>query len=135
MSLPRKSTLCQSAELNIIIIIIFTSSAHYTRDPRRTLFNQLLTTVLANRHNRVLRGRKPACSSSDSHGKSVPKKEDGVVHSGKSQDGVGNVHTLGNLLLDTTVTPAPCTACGYLNYPQDRHKKCSLMATDNALRE
>lgn len=58
--------------------------------------------------------------SSDSHGKPVPKEENGVVHSGISQDGMGNVLTLGNPLLDITVTPAPCTACGYLNCPQDK---------------
>lgn len=131
MSLPRKSALCQSAELNIIIII-FTSSTHYTRDPRRMLLKQRLNLQTG---TTVLRDRKPVCSSSDSHGKPVPKKEDGVVHSGISQDGMGNGRTLGNFLLDTTVTPAPCTAGGFLNCPQDRHKKCSLMATDNALRE
>ena len=59
--------------------------------------------------------------SSDSHGKPVPKKkEDGVVHSGISQGGMGNVLTLGNPLLDITVTPVPCRACGYLNCPQDK---------------
>lgn len=133
MSLPRKSALCQSAELHISIIIIFTSSAHYTRDPRRMLLKQRLNLQTG---TTVLRDRKPVCSSSDSHGKPVPKKkEDGVVHSGISQDGMGNGHTLGNFLLDTTVTPAPCTAGGFLNCLRDRHKKCSLMATDNALRE
>lgn len=71
MSLPRKSALCQSAELHISIIIIFTSSAHYTRDPRRMLLKQRLNLQTG---TTVLRDRKPVCSSSDSHGKPVPKK-------------------------------------------------------------
>lgn len=88
-----------------------------------------------NKNYRVLCGRKPTCPSSDSHGKPMPKRITARLWSEIAWDGTGSVHSLGKLLLDTMVTPAPCMACGYLNCPQDRHKKCSHMATDTVLRE